>query len=107
MQVHNLHKNIYKLYSYARTQECLDEYRKIYQKRVETWDKLKSEGVTDKLAQEIVGISRATYFRHKKILEDLKHCKLPPSKKPKNMNKPQLGEAQKQAVLKVRLDNPT
>lgn len=28
MQIQRLHKNIYRLYAYARTQECLDEYRK-------------------------------------------------------------------------------
>ena len=30
MQIKGLHKNIYKLYSYARTQECLDVYRQKY-----------------------------------------------------------------------------
>lgn len=107
MQIKALHKNIYKLYSYSRTQECLDIYRKKYQEQVDLWQKLKSEGVSDKVCQEVVGISRATYFRHLKIITNLNQGILPPSKKPKNLNKPKWGEAEQQLVLKIRRDNPT
>ena len=34
MQIKVLHKNVYKLYAYARTQECLDVYRKKYEDKV-------------------------------------------------------------------------
>ena len=71
MQIKYLPKNIYKLYSYARTQECLDVYRKKYQTSVDTWSKLKKEGVCDKTCSEITTISRATYFRRKQILKNL------------------------------------
>jgi predicted transcriptional regulator len=98
---------MYKLYSWARTQECLDEYRKLYQEKVTAWEKLKGENVSDKLCQEIVGISRAQYFRDKKILNDLKNGILPPSKKPKKVNKPQWGEAERQLVLKLRRESST
>jgi transposase InsO family protein len=57
--------------------------------------------------QEVVGISRATYYRHKKILTDLEHGKTPPSKRPLKPNKPRWGEAEKQLVLKLRRENPT
>jgi putative transposase len=67
MQIKGLHKNIYKLYAYARTQECLEAYRQKYQHPVQRWEKLDVEGVSLELRQEIVGISRATYYRHKKI----------------------------------------
>jgi hypothetical protein len=40
MQIKGLHKNIYKLYAYARTQECLDVYRKKYESKVHKWEKL-------------------------------------------------------------------
>lgn len=107
MQIKRLHTNIYKLYSYARTQECLDAYRNQYQKGVDTWDKLKKEGVSLKLLQEMTGLSRATYYRHKKILENLKKGIVPPSKKPKKLNKPRWGESEKQTVLQVRRAHPT
>jgi len=32
---------------------------------------------------------------------------VPPSKKPKKLNKPKWGEAEKQLVLKIRRENPT
>jgi putative transposase len=107
MQIKGLHKNIYKLYSYARTQECLDVYRKKYTDHVDLWEKLKKEGVCKKTLQEVVGISRATYYRHKKILTDLDHGKTAPSKRPQKINKPRWGEAEKQLVLKLRRENPT
>jgi putative transposase len=107
MQIKGLHKNIYKLYAYSRTQECLEAYRKKYQHQVQRWEKLESEGVSLELRQEIVGISRATYYRHRKILNKLEKGILPPSKKPKRLNKPKWGEAHKQLVLQIRRENPT
>lgn len=107
MQIRRLHKNIYKLYEYGRTQECLDAYREKYQSQVHQWEKLDSEGVSLELKQEIVGISRATYYRHRHILKQLEKGVAPPSKKPKKLNKPRWGESHKQLVLKIRRENPT
>lgn len=107
MQIKYLHKNIYRLYSYARTQESLDKYREKYQLIVNKWEKLKSEGVSDALCQEFVGVSRATYYRAKAKLSDLAKNIIPPSKKPKRVNKPRWGEAQRQLVLQIRRANPT
>lgn len=107
MQIKGLHKNIYRLYAYARTQECLDAYRKQYEDGVKRWEKLKSENVSDVTCQDICGISRATYYRHKKILSDLEKGISPPSKKPKTLNKPRWGEAELQLILKIRRENPT
>lgn len=107
MQIKGLHKNIYKLSSYALSQEKLEEHRKKYEKPVRLWQKLKSEGVCDKTCQEVVGISRAQYYRNKNRLEELEKGILPPSKRPKKFNKPQWGEAEIQLVLRVRRENST
>lgn len=107
MQIKGLHKNIYKLYSYARTQECLDVYRQKYMDQVRKWEKLKEEGVSDKLCQEIVGISRASFYRSKRILNDINRGVIPPSKRPHTLNKPKWGESHAQLVLKIRRENPT
>lgn len=107
MQIKGLHKNIYKLYDYARTQECLDIYRQTYINQVRKWQKLKAEGVSDKICQEFVGISRASFYRAKNILKELERGIMPPSKRPKKVNKPQWTEAHAQLVLKIRRDNPT
>ena len=107
MQIKGLHKNIYKLASYSLSQEKLDIHRKKYEKQVKLWQKLKSEGVSDVTCQEIIGISRATYYRYKKHLIGLSKGIFLPSKRPKSFRKPQWGEAEKQLVLRIRRANPT
>lgn len=107
MQIQGLHKNVYKLYAYARTQETLEIYRKKIEDPVWKWEKLKSEGLSDKSCAEIIGISRATFYRYKKTLENLKQGITPPSKRPHTVNKPRWGESEKQLVLRLRRENPT
>lgn len=107
MQINCLHKNIYRLYKYARTQECLDHYRKTYETQVKQWDELKVEGVSDELCQKTVGISRATYFRHKKILKDLENGIYPPSKKPRKLRVNNWSDDLIALVRTIRLENPT
>lgn len=107
MQIKGLHKNIYRLYAYARTQECLDAYRRKYETAVRQWEKLRKEGVRPKVIAEFTRMSRASYYRAKKILRDLARGVTPPSKKPKKINRPRWGEAQKQLVLRIRRENPT
>jgi transposase InsO family protein len=107
MQIKGLHKSIYRLYRYSRTQECLEKYRGLYQESVDKWDEAKANGGTQALAAKHAGISRATYFRRKKILINMDKGIMPPSKRPKSTRKPKWGEAQKQLVLKIRRENPT
>lgn len=107
MQINCLHKNIYRLYKYARTQECLDHYRKTYETQVKQWDELKVEGVSDELCQKTVGISRATYFRHKRILKELERGIHPPSKKPRKLRTHNWSDDLIALVKTIRLENPT
>lgn len=107
MQIKGLHKNIYKLSSYTLSQEKLEAHRKKYEKQVNHWKKLKSEGISDSTCQEVVGISRATYYRYSKRLCELGKGILPPSKRPKSLRKPLWGESEMQVVLRLRRENPT
>jgi len=107
MQIKRLHKNIYRLYAYSRTQECLDVYRRQDEGKVHKWQKLKQEGVCDKTAQEFSGLSKASYYRARKRLKDLNKGILPPCKRPRKINKPTWGETERQLVLKLRRENPT
>lgn len=107
MQIIGLHKNIYKLASYSLSQEKLEVHRKEYEKSVKLWEKLKSEGVSDTTCQETLGFSRATYYRYKAHLSQLRKGILPPTKKPKTLRKPTWGESEKQMVLRLRRENPT
>lgn len=107
MQIRGLHKNIYKLSSYTLSQEKCEEYRKRYEKPVRDWERLREEGVSDASCQEILGMSRATFFRYKKKLMELSKGILPPSKRPHTLRKPEWGESEKQYVLRLRRENPT
>lgn len=107
MQIKSHHKNVYKLYSWARTQECLNIYRQNRDKKVRQWERLKAEGVSNATCKEMTGISRATYYRYKAVLKTLESGGTPPSKRPKKVNKPQWGEPEKQLVLRIRRENPT
>lgn len=102
MQTKGLHKNIYRLSRYACTQETLEKHRQRYERRVQLWEKLKREKLSDAGCKAAVGISRATYYRYKKRLEDLRQGIVPPSRRPKHVNKPQWGEREKQLVLMLR-----
>lgn len=107
MQIKGLHKNIYKLARYSLSQEKLEEHRKLYEYSVKLWDKLKSEGVSDRTCVQATQISRATYYRYKAKLAALQKGILPLSRRPWKTNKPQWGEAERQRVLEVRRENPT
>ena len=107
MQIRGLHKNIIKLSSYTLSQEKCDEHRKKYEKPVRDWIRLKGEGVSDSSCQEILGISRATFFRYKNKLTDLSKGIVPPSKRPQTLRKPEWGESEIQSVLGLRRENPT
>ncbi len=107
MQILGLHKNIYKLASYSLSQEKLEIHRKKYEKQVRYWEKLKSERVCDKTCAEIIGISKATYYRYRARLIELSKGILPPSKRPKSPRKPTWGESEMQFVLRLRRENPT
>lgn len=107
MQIIGLHKNVYKRYAWARTQECLDAYGIKYEDTVRQWEALRAEGVCLAKCAEFVGISRSSYYRYKRVLKDLAQGIAPPSKAPKRRNKSQWGEAEKQLVLEVRRENKT
>ncbi|MCF6343457.1 MAG: integrase core domain-containing protein [Devosiaceae bacterium] len=107
MQIKYLHKNVYRLYAWARTQECLDVYRAKHADVVRKWQSLKAEGVSDKKCAEFVGISRASYYRYRDVLNRLARGIMPPSKRPQILNKPKWGEAEKQLVLRIRRENQT
>jgi transposase len=97
----------YRLGDYALFQEKCDLHRQQYETSVWKWRKLKKSGLGDKDCQEILGISRATYYRYEDHLKELAKGIAPPSRKPKTFRKALWGESEKQLVLKLRRENPT
>ena len=85
----------------------LEVYRQQYEEQVNKWAILQEKGMDAQTCQQVVGISRSTYYRHRKILANLERGILPPPKQPKKVNQPHWGETEKQLVLRVRQQNPT
>ena len=107
MQIFGLHRNIYRLANYSLRAENKDKYYRRYEEPVLNWNKLKSEGVSNKLAAEFCGISRATYFRHRRVLLNLRENVYPPSKAPKRKRQSGFAESVQQLILSIRRGNPT
>lgn len=107
MQTFGLHKCIYTLSDRALRQERLDYYHNKYGEAVKKWEALKSEGVSDGLAQAFTGISRATYYRYKAILINVSKGIFPISKAPRTKRKSKIPQSVKDLILKIRLENQT
>ena len=68
MQIHSLHRNIYKIYSLVALEGSSSNFEKLCEKQVNK--------------QGFLGVSRATYYRRKKWLK----CQIFRSKQPKNVS---------------------
>ena len=66
MQLFGLHGCIYKLNKLVLPEEKIDPVVLIIKRKVGHWDKLKKSKGVDRDIAEIVGISRASYYRYKK-----------------------------------------
>ena len=48
MQIHSLHKNIYKLYSLVEPEKSRTDFGKLCEKQVKQWELLHRHGITNK-----------------------------------------------------------
>ena len=105
MQIKYLHKNLYKLNLYfsrhfsekKSTDRCVT--------LVKQWEVLRKEKVPERVCQQIVGISRSSYYRYKGRIGQGKPALA--SKRPKRVRKPEWSENDFQQVLMIRRQNPT
>ena len=107
MQITCLPKNVYRLADYASRQGVLDAHRAGIEPSVRKWEKLRAEGTSEATCAEVIGISRATFFRWRRRLAAINSGEPPPSRAPRRRNKPQWGEAEVQLVLQIRDQNQT
>ena len=84
MQIKTLHKNMYRFYAWARTQECFDAYRKEIEESVRHWESLPAEGVSTINCAKFTGMSRAAYYRHRARLTALAKGTLRPQRHLRN-----------------------
>lgn len=107
MQQIYLPSSIYKLDNFSRPQESFRRLENKYGIPVRKWEKLRREGVCEATAAEFTGISRATYYRYRNILERLKRGIFPRNQRPKNLRKSNISKETKDIILKIRRENPT
>lgn len=104
MQIVGLHKNIYRLNQCLCPEKNVPPAYQRYASVVEKWERCKARGGDESLCAEFCGVSRATYYRYKRILAGKA---IPGSKRPKNVNTPQWSHEQLQLVRTIRCENPT
>lgn len=107
MQIKGLHNCIYTLSHRALRQERIDKYQLKYGEPVKKWERLKREGVSDEVAHSFSGISRATYYRYRKVLRNLDKGLFPVSKAPKHKRQSGISQTTRDLILKIRQENPT
>jgi len=104
MQMKYLHKSIYKLSRYRYLYDESNNRKHPYYKVVHKWELLKSEGVSDSTASEVTGISRATFYRYRRLL---RLGRLPGKRRPEKFRRSNIPEATRQLILSIREENPT
>ena len=95
MQIKGLPRNLLRLNRYANRHL---KQPHPHAEKVQLWQKLKSEGVSDASCAELVGISRATFFRYQRQIRQ----NVAFTKKPRRINQRQWGESEKQRILAIR-----
>ena len=103
MQIKYLHKSLYTISKYALRH--LNTAKKVTDPQVEQWTWLRSEGISEKLCQQITGISRATYYRRKSRLSHGLPTRF--KRSPKHRRKPGWTKEEINQVLRIRRENPT
>jgi Fe2+ or Zn2+ uptake regulation protein len=104
--MHNLHSNDLRPNREINTERIhiMDQTRAL----IADWERLKERSGGEKIAQERLEISRATYYRRKKALADmLQGTWMPSSRRPKHTRMRCWGEHQRELILKIRQENPT
>ena len=103
-----LHKSIYKLKKTILPEEKIDPALVELKKKLKNWENLKKRKVPDKEISEIVGMSRASFYRHKKAIDlyGLKGLERR-SRKPKTLRTSKIPVETINIILSIRKENPT
>jgi transposase len=76
-------------------------------KVIESWEALKQEGVDVATIPKTLGISRATYYRRRKMYAGMMRGVWPPSKRPKHPRSVCWTAVQVELIRQIRRENPT
>ena len=112
MQVFNLHKRLYKLShincTAKNTATITDPTVQHKYKLLQDWSLLKHKGIADSDISRIIGISRATYYRRKKIIACDGIAGLrEKSREPRTLRISKIPQNTIAQILQIRQENPT
>jgi transposase len=108
MQYFGLHKSIYKLKKLIIPEQNFIPAISEIREKVKKWEKLKAYKVPDKEIASVTGMSRASFYRHKKSISiyGLKGLERR-SKRPKTLRSSKVPVSIIELILKLRQENPT
>lgn len=108
MRIIHLPKNFYKAYNYTIRNNVLHTFRIKYEQILSNWkeSREKYKMSFEDLAKHY-GFSRATYYRKRKILNELNAGRIPISRAPRAPRLRRWGDAEIGLVLQIRKENPT
>lgn len=102
------HKSFYKLYRFACKVEQQSELAHYRNGILKKWETLKSKGLPDHEISELLEISRATYYRHKRRLKQKGlHALNRQSRRPKRVRQSQIPNKVRRRILAIRRANPS
>lgn len=108
MQLFGLHRSIYNLARYARTQETDKQETQRRLKLLGDWELLKKRGVPEVEIARITGLSRSSYYRRKKAIQIYGLSGVERrSRRPRRLRQSKISYPVTKLILKLRLDNPT
>ena len=108
MRIEYSHPSCYSLYRLACKAHSHSELAGYRSGVLQQWERLKSKQLSDVEISQLLGISRATYYRHKRLLNRYGLQALERrSRRPKRIRQSQISASTRQRILMIRQANPT
>ena len=108
MRIDYSHPSCYKLYRLSCKAEFQSDIASYREGQLKRWELLSAKGLSSREISHVVGISRATYYRHKRLLRQFGLRGLERrSKRPKRVRQSSITRETRQLILEIRRSNPT
>lgn len=108
MRIIRLSKNIYKAYDYTIRNNVLHPFREKYEQVLSNWKESREKyKMSFKDLAKHYGFSRATYYRKRKILNELNSGRVPIIRTSRVVRLRRWGDTEINLVLRIRRENPS
>lgn len=108
MRMFYSHPNFYNLYRQSCKAQSYSERSRYREGLLKKWAPLKRKGLSDQDISHTLEISRATFYRHRKLLRQKGLQALERrSRRPRRVRQSKISRHTRELILKLREDNPT